>query len=97
MVLEYMQSALAMQTQLKGNSTGVPPEITTAVGVMPFAPQAKYSLGHTDDGFPVLPRPMDTQGWTKRDWERLHKEYMSCHYSEWRVGPGTQTGIDMTI
>jgi hypothetical protein len=104
MVLEYMESVLDMQKQLKangtvteGNTTGVTGGITTGVGVKPFAPEHKFSLGQTDDGFPVLQRPMNTQGWTKRDWESLHMEYMSCHYSEWKVGLRRKTGIHMTI
>lgn len=112
MVMEYMESVLAMQKQLKANgtitegnttgvtggiTTGVTEGLTTGVGVKPFAPEQKFSLGHTDDGFPVLPRPMNTQGWTKRDWESLHMEYMCCHYSEWQVNLGRRSGVDMTV
>lgn len=82
LVLGYMRSAIAMQQQLKVNGIGIPVDLTTGVGVTPFAPELKYSLAYTANGFPVLPRPMDTQGWTKKVWEQLYMEYMCCHYSE---------------
>jgi len=100
-VLKYMQSVVAMQQQLQadgtgtGTGTGPPLDITTGVGVIPLAPPKKYTLGHTDNGFPVLPRPMNTHGWTKQVWEHLHMEYMSCHYSECPVNIRAYTGIDM--
>jgi hypothetical protein len=85
LVMRYVQSAKAMQQQLKTNGAGIPVQMPSAVGVMAFTPTPKYSLEHTVDGFPVLPRPMNTQGWTKAVWEKLHMEFLCCHYSEWPV------------
>jgi len=83
--LKYMQSVKALQRQLEQSGTGIPVGAGTGVGVIPSAPEEKYSLSYTDNGFPVLPRPLNTKGWSKRHLEQLQKEYMSCHYSEWPV------------
>lgn len=85
LVMKYMQDVLNMQKQLQAGGTGKPVEITTGVGVVALAPAKKYTLGRTENGFPTLPQPMNTQGWSKQVWEKLHMEYMCCHYSEWPV------------
>lgn len=83
LVFKYVQAAKVMQQRLEAAGAGCPVEKTTGVGVVPYAGLRKYTLGHTATGFPVLPRPMNTQGWSKDDWEKLYMEYMSCHYSKW--------------
>lgn len=94
-VLTYVKAAKSMATQLESNGTGIPVQITTSVGVMAFATEPKYSLGQTDAGFPVLPRPMNTQGWTKKDWEALQMEYMCSHYSQWPSKLPASNNIDL--
>jgi hypothetical protein len=88
LVSRYVEAANAMKTQLEAVGAGIPLDITTGVGVVPFAPQLKYTLGLTKTGFPVLPRPMNTHGWSKDDWEKLQMEFMCSHYSEWPVKIG---------
>jgi hypothetical protein len=85
MVFKYVEAIKAMKKQLEDAGAGMPMEVTTIVGVAPFVAKQKYLLGHTATGLPVLPRPMNTQGWSKQDWEKLYMEYISCHYSEWPV------------
>ena len=88
LVFKYVQAARAMQKQLEATTTGVVMEKTTGVGIVPHAAQPKFTLTHTADGFPLLPLPMNTNSWLKKDWEKLYMEYMNCHYSEFLINIG---------
>ena len=37
-------------------------------------------LTKTSDGYPIIP-PLETEKWSKREWESLFTTYMGDHYS----------------
>lgn len=41
----------------------------------------KTVLKMTDNGYPILPIPIPSSLWVKRDWEDLYTLYMGQHYS----------------
>lgn len=82
LVSDYIMSAKAQRDLLEAGGTSQPRPRPNGLDVAPYARQSKYSLVHTESGFPVLPRPLNTEGWLKADWEELHKEYLNWHYSE---------------
>lgn len=71
-LLKYMQLLRAKEPRGEGQ-----------IGVVVDAALATtVTLTFTSVGFPVLPRPLDTGSWKKKNWELLFMEYMGCHYSE---------------
>lgn len=44
--------------------------------------QPRVVLDTTTNGYPILPIPLPSQTWTKRDWEDLFTMYMGSHYSK---------------
>jgi hypothetical protein len=42
--------------------------------------QPKVVLDTTTDGYPILPRPLPSEKWSKRQWEHLFKTYVGRHY-----------------
>jgi hypothetical protein len=54
------------------------PELPFGVGNGRKRPQ--FVLETTQDGFPIIPVPMGSENWRKRDWEDLFTLYMCQHY-----------------
>jgi hypothetical protein len=43
---------------------------------------AKLVLQTTPEGYPIIPMPLGSDNWRKRDWEDLFTMYMGRHYSK---------------
>ena len=68
-MLNYMKALRAKQSH---------PELPFGIGNDQGQP--KLVLGQTANGYPVLPVPLPSENWTKRDWENLFTMYIGRHY-----------------
>lgn len=67
--LQYVKALRSMQSNV-----GLPFGIGNTPG------QPKLVLETTASGFPILPVPLQAQGWSKQEWELLFTLYMGRHY-----------------
>ena len=51
-------------------------------GIGQYQSQPKIILEKTPNGYPIIPIPLQSPRFNKRDWEDLFTMYMSSHYSE---------------
>jgi hypothetical protein len=76
MKLSFLKYVKALQSKQRH------PALPFGIGNDPDEP--KVVLESTGGGYPILPIPLPSQNWKKKDWEDLFTMYMGRHYRKVR-------------
>ena len=85
-LVEYVVAMDRLQNPILEEGDGTANGLGTGTGPGPVSSsqnainQRSIVLVKSDDGYPILPDPIPSDGWTKTKWDNLFTEYLGQHY-----------------